>query len=345
MATILPPRNGRFTAQVRLSGFAPAAATFATHKAAVAWAAKKEAELKGLRASNAASRDITRITLKTLCDNYLEDPATKALKSHADSKRLLADVCDKYGTKRCSTFGVIQLREIRTALIKRVKPATVNRTLAVLRSCWNWGIAMGDVSPAQPWPKKLMVPEPRGRVRFLSPVELANVLDKARPDPVMYAAIVTSIACGLRRGELLRLQWADLDFDKGDLTVKVTKTDTPRVVHLPSAAADALKALRKLPVVSPTTVFLTRAGAPLKYPTLVARWVTIRKKAGLKDFRWHDLRHTTASYLVQGGATLYQAGAVLGHLNAHTTQRYAHLGRAAVMPGHDALNELLTTKK
>jgi len=189
-----------------------------------------------------------------------------------------------------------------------------------------------------------MMKEPRGRVRFLSDDEINNVRNAAEPDPVMYAAILVSLSTGLRQGELLRLTWADVDLTGAKVTVRESKNDEQRAAHLTATAVTAVKALRALPVVSPVHVFVLSDGTPLKKSLLEMRWNKIRTAAKLKDFRWHDLRHSCASILLQSGATLAQVGSVLGHKSPAMSLRYAHLVQGAPVTGHDKLDEKLKGK-
>ena len=178
-------------------------------------------------------------------------------------------------------------------------------------------------------------------MRYLNNAEVARLLKEVEPDTVMRAAIMVSIGCGVRQGELLRLKWEDLNLAKQSLTVHLSKTGRRRSVHIPANAVEALRALKKLPIVSPVHVFLNHDGKPLKKSLLEMRWRPLRTRAKLLDFRWHDLRHTTASLLAQNGATLLEIGSVLGHSTPAMSQRYAHLVSGAAVTGAAKLNELL----
>lgn len=121
----------------------------------------------------------------------------------------------------------------------------------------------------------------------------------------------------------------------------ISKNDTARTVYLPSVAVEALKALRKGKVVSTMAVFLLSDGAPLAKSALMQRWKSIRKDAGLSDFRWHDLRHSCATFRAQKGATLLEIGSVLGHKSPSVTQRYSNLVQGAPVKGHTELDAKL----
>jgi integrase len=224
-------------------------------------------------------------------------------------------------------------------------PATVNRYLSALRSCWNWGRAMSLVPQDHTWPTRLLLKEDNERQRYLSDDELKRLIEAAeKHSPTMHAAIVVSVGCGLRQGELISLKWSDIDLDGQRITIMRTKTDQPRTVYLPASAVTALRTLKREAVISTKAVFLGQEGAPLNRGTIRIRWLEVRDAAGLRDFRWHDLRHSCASFLAQNGATLLEIASVLGHRSTTVTRRYAHLVQGTAVTGHDVLNEKLRSK-
>jgi integrase len=152
----------------------------------------------------------------------------------------------------------------------------------------------------------------------LNDAELAAVLNAAEAyAPWMHAAVVVSLATGLRQGELLHLEWKDVDFERKTVVVLISKNTKRRIVHLPTPAVDALKKLRRNGVVGPKSIFVDADGAPGTKDWLSFHWKKVRAVAGLVDFRWHDLRHSCASFLAQNGASLVEIGSVLGHSVYH----------------------------
>jgi integrase len=114
----------------------------------------------------------------------------------------------------------------------------------------------------------------------------------------------------------------------------------PRAVHLLPEAADTLRGLNAEPDTK-MAVFTDDAGKAVSVDWIETRWKKVRTAAGLKNFRWHDLRHTTASYLAQSGASLPEIGAVLGHKSPAATARYAHFVQGKPVTGHDKLGAKL----
>lgn len=343
MATITKRKNQdgtvSYLAQVRVTGYKGTSKAFSKQADAKAWAKALEEDLRKQRQQGATSEDVTRLTVAKLIEAYLEDPDTKALRYHDSLSLLLAWWSNECGTIRVLDLNVLELRKRRTKLHKGRKPATVNRYFSAMRSCWNWGRSAGLVPPDRAWPTRLMLREDNEVQRYLDDDELKALLEAAEAhSPVMYAAVVVSVACGLRQGELLNLTWPDIDLDNQRIRIMRTKTDTPRTVYLPTAAVNALRGLKRTGVVSTKAVFLGPQGVPLNRGTIRVRWLEVRDAAKLRNFRWHDLRHSCASFLAQQGASLLEIASVLGHRSTTVTKRYAHLVQGAPVTGHAALD-------
>lgn len=331
-----------YLALIRLKGFKPVSRTFPSADEAVAWAAATKKELGAQRERGSARPDLPKLTVGGLIREYLADPTIKALRSFETYHERLDWWVAQYGAVRILDLSVLALREARGKLVPGRAPATVNRHLAAMRAVWNWGRAAGLVPAERTWPTKLMLPEPKGRTRYLSDAELTSLLAEARArGPTEYAMVVVSLATGVRQGELLRLTWADVDFERERARVLLSKNGESRAVHLPTVAMDALKAIRRQGVVSATHCFIDADGEPYRKDTIHHWWNVARNRAGLTDFRWHDLRHSCASFLAQKGATLLEIGSVLGHKSPSVTMRYAHLVQGAPVTGHSALDEKL----
>ena len=343
MATITKRKNQdgttSFIAQVRVKGYRATSKAFAKLADAKTWSKALQEDLQRQRQQGATSEDVTRITLAKLIESFLEDPDTKALRYHDSLSLLLAWWSNECGTTKVLDLNVLELRKRRTKLHKGRKPATVNRYFSAMRSCWNWGRAAGLVPPDRNWPTRLMLREDNEVQRYLDDDELKRLLEASGAhSSTMHAAIVLSIACGLRQGELLNLTWKDVDLDGQRIRIMRTKTDQPRTVYLPAAAVSALRTLKRGNLVSTKVIFLHKSGVPLNRGTLRIRWIEVRDAAKLRDFRWHDLRHSCASFLAQQGATLLEIASVLGHRSTTVTQRYAHLVQGAPITGHAALD-------
>jgi integrase len=213
-----------------------------------------------------------------------------------------------------------------------VGPATRNRYQAALSVAFRWAMAPEqgwvDSNPAR---RVTRLRESDGRVRFLSEEECRALLAAARAndDPRMQLLVLLAVATGARESELMRLRWSDLDLRNGLLLIKKTKNHDPKSCPVRGQALQALGewARTRIRTVGGEHVFgepgrAYAAAGPL-FPR--KRWESIRAEAGLKDFRFHDLRHTTGSYLAMSGATEREIMEVLGHRTAVMARRYSHL--------------------
>lgn len=343
MPTIITKPGGRFMARARVAGFNPISKVFSNRKDAHRWADAEEQRLRNAKDKDEASDDIGTVTLARLINVYLEDPEVRKLKSFAAVQQRLEWFSDKFGAVKVARFGRKTLNEAKRKMLAAGHgPATVNRYLAVVRSVFSWGQVNDLVMTDRVWPgERLMLSEPPGRIRFLSDGERKALLDAVGNDKVMRAAILISIGTGVREGELLRLTWGDLDLSDTNptLTVHVSKSGKPRKVAIPLNVVTAIKALGRG---TPAAPLLTNSkGRPMIKTLVEYRWLAIRKRAKLEDFRWHDLRHTAASYFAQAGASLLEIGSMLGHASPSMTQRYSHLVSGKAITGADKVNAML----
>jgi integrase len=346
-----------YLAQVRVKPFRPAHKTFnerdfpsrrEAQKAAASWAKSLEQTLRQQRDRRAVHAGVGVMRFEDLIAEYLRDPETKALRTYDERHRQMAWWLEHYGRQRALEFtSPLLLREARDTLTAKHEPATVNRYLAAARACVNFCRAAGLLPTNVAWPPRLMLREPKERERFLTDEELARVLKAARAESqIMYAAVVFAVGVGCRQGEQLRVRWRDIDATTNTVAIHVTKSNTSRRAHLPPAVSQALKSLRGKKVIPMPSrfVFADADGSAITAHALIDRWEKIRAAAGVPDVRWHDLRHASASFLIQAGATLAEVAHQLGHLNVATAKRYAHLVPGAKPTGADKLNEKLRGK-
>lgn len=161
------------------------------------------------------------------------------------------------------------------------------------------------------------------RDRFLTPAEYKAILAKAGRDRPL---VVFAVETGMRLSEILGLRWRDLDKEFSLATLTETKTDTPRTVPL---SREALAQIRAQPAGVPKEhIFRQPNGRPHARTDVSRRFRDICKAANVEDFRFHDLRHTFASWKAQAGFDLYRIGKLLGHKGPQMTMRYAHLRTA-----------------
>ncbi len=201
-------------------------------------------------------------------------------------------------------------------LAEGLSPAGVNRPLELLRHL---------LRQAKRWKLLVEVPEieresePQGRLRWLTPEDAVRLLDACRKRSQTLADLAEfTMLTGLRKGEALGLEWDRVDRSRGVIRLEITKSGHRREVPL-CAPADAVLARRWSPDAQGLVFGCSR------WPAFRYAWDQAVKEAKLDDFRFHDLRHTAASWLVQRGRSLKEVQDFLGHRNITMTMRYSHL--------------------
>ena len=202
---------------------------------------------------------------------------------------------------------------------------TVLRMKSVLSSIFQFAIDKNylDKNPAT---KVRIKAVPNQIERFLSDDERERLLNTCKESSWdrMYLLVLLAITTGMRKSELLNLRWTDINFEDGLATLNTTKNGEKRINPIPTVALEALKQYRE---VGGGLIFFS-INNPDKPFDFRKQWYLSLRKAEITGFRFHDLRHTAASYLVMGGATLHETGEILGHKSEQTTKRYAHLSTA-----------------
>jgi integrase len=167
--------------------------------------------------------------------------------------------------------------------------------------------------------------ESRGRIRFLSDEERERLLTACRlsDSAYLYPVVVLCLSTGGRKMEILSLRWEEnVDLQRGVITLHETKNSEIRLLPLKGHALDIMKAHAKVRILNTPFVFPSKN---LSRPIDLRKpWETALKRAGITDFRFHDLRHSCASYLAMNGATSAEIAAVLGHKTLEMVKRYAH---------------------
>lgn len=324
------PRGVTYQAQVRMTGHRQVTKSFATRAAAKAWARDLEAKLAN---GEHADSEAERRTLADACDQYIKTHPDIS----GDHTRIVNWWKDTHGRRTLAKVTSPWLTEVRDDLAagsfrvgpkdhqteKKRKPGTVNRSITYLRTVLSYSVEIGWM-PRSPPVKKLHEGK---RVRFLSDDELQALTKalEACEERVMLPFVYCAISSGARAGELLGLEWKDVDLTKGVALIHKSKNSDGRKLYIRGKALDYLKAYAKVRVLGSPGVFLLNSGVPLTHSVYGKLFRDALVKANIEDFRFHDLRHTAASFLAQNGATLLEIQQVLGHRTPTMTARYAHL--------------------
>jgi integrase len=324
--------------------------TIGRHGVVTADFARSEAQrLLGLIASGAdpaKERDTAHadISVAQLCDSYLrlgrvDKPDKRESSWYTDESNIRRHIVPLLGKLSAASLNSNAIADFvgsvsngetkddirmgpRGRAIVRGGKATAARVLSVLAAIYEFGIKRGFVksNPA----KGVKAPKTNAAGRYLTAEQWMRLGQAMSRDSIQSRAFIDAIRLlaltGCRRSEITNLKWEELDFDRGCLRLKQSKVG-PRIVPLGDAALDLLKGL---PRDHSQWVFPTsRGNGPIVGIQKV--WSKLRSEAGLEGVRLHDLRHSFASEAVTAGTSLYLTGAILGHRQSSTTERYAHL--------------------
>ena len=302
---------------IRKKGLKTITKTFRTKKEALYFSQKIEGSVQEHRTFSSLDN---RLTFKELAGDYiLKECTIKRPKEQASKLEFWV----KYiGIKQVSSITSSDISNTLNYLPDELSNATYNRYKAAASVVFNYACRQYNLvsNPVQLIPSKR---EDNHRVRYLSILERERLL-KACKDATwskLYLLVLIAITTGARRGELLGLRWNDIDFERQTAYVQTTKNGQPKVLPL---TEDVIKELTKFKQQDNSLIFNSEI-KPDKAFHFNKQWKKALDEAEVDNFRFHDLRHTTASYLAQSGASLLEIADVLGHKQISVTKRYAHL--------------------
>lgn len=302
-------------------------------------------------------------TLGKLLDNYRENFGGQAsyngwkvfclkrFKDYFGKDSLLANIryvdLETYHNK---------LRKTLTAHGTIRKDSTVNREMACHHHMFTKAVEW-DMIEQNPFDKgkSLHLKENNERLRYLSQDEIDRLLPECHK--YLRRVVECAINTGMRKGEILGLKWSDSRDGQIYLQASETKTKEARQVPINDDLAALFKEIRKEQQLrseyvftyrkneekGPETTILTTVGKPVE--SMKTAFNAALKRAGIDDFRFHDLRHTFASHFVMRGGTLKELQEILGHKTMQMTMRYAHLSQEHKKKAVNLLNGLTGSKK
>ena len=350
-----------FKAVIRLKGYPTQTASFQRKTDANKWIQNTESAIREGR--HFKTTEAKKHTLGEAIDCYILDIAPTKFKPNELRIRLpiLNWWNSQIGYCRLSDLSAKDFAACRDTLIKQggnkgtpLAAATIKRHFVsithVLKICqleWHWL----EQNPLKDGIIEL--PElPRGIVRFLDNNELARLTNACKNslNNLLYPAFILSVSTGMRQGETMNLYWREpttpplntawgvVNLTENCIILHQTKNGNRRRVPLAGVALIELQKLAKVQRLDTQLVFPSPT-KPCKPIELKKAWATALKKAEIENFRWHDLRHTAASYLAQDGAGLIDIAAILGHSTLQMVQRYAHLSDSNISSTVERMNQ------
>lgn len=347
-----------YRVQVRLKGHPTETASFERLTDAKRWAGQIEAAIREGR--HFKTTEAKKHTLAETIDRYLKD----VLVHHdnpVNQKTYLRYWKDVLGDYCLADITPALIVEHRNALVgstnkygRVVGTATANRYTQSLGHVFTIAVKEWEWASQSPILRITKYKESRGRVRFLSDEERAALLTACQQsdNPYLYMVVILALSTGARKMEILGLKWQDINFERGVIVLHETKNGERRVIPLQGYAMELIREHRKIPILGCPYVFPSKfvkkdaLGKPIYQPIDIrTAWEMALKKAGIKDFRFHDLRHSAASYLAMNGASLAEIAEVLGHKTLQMVKRYAHLSEAHTSEIVAKMNEKIFGEK
>lgn len=329
-----------FQAQVRIKGYPPQSSSFPTKTLAKRWAQQIETEIRSGSIKTSAGGKRTVLEVLEHYEKEISPAKAKGGKDDAAPIRWWKQKIGHYFLNKVTPAIVgTAVSSLSSTPTNRGTPpaaATVLRYMMVLSHAFT--VAVDELRWTETNPVKSMRRRPKaknGRVRYLNDTERLALLRACRESTSTHLFIVVVLAMftGMRRSEILGLQWKHITFFRTDSYAKAilgkTKNGDARsamiaggaygllLEKMEAAADDELERASSLLFPSPE-----KPNAPVDIRT---PWENALKRSQITDFRFHDLRHTAASYLAQDGTSIQEIAAVLGHKSTRMAERYAHL--------------------
>ena len=324
-----------YRVRLRLKGYPTKSASFTKLSEAKKWAITTEASLREGRIQKTTISN--KHTLKEMLAKYNQEILPQySPKEQQERKRILEWWSAKLGYLLLSDINHIIINDEKRNL--NFAPARINKYLKNLSHAFSIAINEWGWLNDNPMSKVKSPKLPRGRVRYLNDDERSKIISacKKSKNPMLYPAFILSLSTGMRQGEVMNLYWTMpkkppnygawgvIDINQNNIILHQTKNGDYRRIPLTGLAYELIKieydkrnTENNLLFPSPTK--------PEQHISLRKAWLNAIKEAKLEDFRWHDIRHTSASYLAMNGASLIDIASILGHKSLAMTHRYSHL--------------------
>ena len=260
-----------------------------------------------------------KLTFRQFAPEYLAySQANKAPGSYRRDQGIIeARLMPFFGEQYLSEITLAMAEQYKGQRLTVVDPATVNKELNCLKAMLNKAVAWKHLK-THPLVGMTLLKEPPGRLRYLTLEEKDRLLE-ACADPLYLRPIVElAMHTGMRRGNIVKLRCADIDLKRRMILLPRTKNNERNVIPMNDTVAAVLQAMPR------------HLNSDVLFPGVNGNMVTMAfkracRRAGIPDFRFHDLRHTFGSYLAMEGFNLRTIQQLLGHKDLRMTMRYSHL--------------------
>jgi integrase len=312
-------RNGKWQVQVRRQGFPPLNRTFLNRRDAEGWARQQEGSLdRGFLPHD--NRQLGSATVADLLIRYREFVTPKKRGAGVESYRIARLLRHPLSALPLSKASTTEFASYRDERLQQVGRDAVRKELALLRHMFEvarreWGLALAP-NPLDQVAKPLPGPPRTVRVAPNEWERLVSALGRSR-NPILGLALRFALETGIRRGELLRIEWAHIDLVRRVIVLPITKSGHPRAIPL---STDAMAVLTEARAITGDGV----CAFPISANALRLAWERLRRRAGLDELRWHDLRHEAISRFFEKGLSVPEVAAISGHRDPRMLFRYTH---------------------
>lgn len=332
----------RYRVRVRRLGRS-AHRTFRRKAEAQRWASSKEVEFDLDRATPLGRSEV--ITFGQVLEKYERQVLPyKKPRTQSQQYQQLVWWRNYFGTDTALVCCTAPMIADAMERMNHLSAKTINRYMSALSHLFSRCVKVWRCLDKNPAHDVERLPEGKGRTRFLRKAEREKLLAvcESSSNPLLYPIVVCALSSGARKGEIARMRWDKMDLwqtmlvegrrvEIGRFLVEETKTGEPRYLVF---FGEALKLLRQLQRQRCAGQIWCWPSPRESYRPLDFRypWERALERTGIDNFCFHDLRHTTASYLGDQGATLPQIGELLGHKSVATTAKYTHFTQSSVAP-------------
>ena len=321
-------RGKSWNAQVRVAGWRSFTKSFSKKSDAVIWMNNLEQQLRN---TSAPFNNDKNLILSKLLERYAEEVSSEK-KSIVSERCQLSSISKRWiGDCKVANLTKLHFMQYRDDRLKEVKSGTVKAELSLLNRVfkkairdWGYGIPYNPI-------KDIELPKgSNARTRRLNGDEKERILAAASSQRNIFITpiIEFAIETGMRRSEILKLRWCDVDLENGFASLYDTKNGEDRRVPLTRRCIEVLQTLPK----TDERVF------PISATCLRLAWNRARKKAGITDLRFHDLRHEAVSRFFEMGMSVPEVALISGHKDVRQLFRYTHLNPSNVFKKYAAFS-------
>lgn len=317
MASYTKRGEGQWQVKVRKRGYPTQTNTFRNKSIAQKWATQVEAQMDNKLFISSTLAETS--TFQQLADRYITE-ILPSKKSAVKLESMIKGICSYFGEYSVISITPEKLAKYRDERLKKVKPETVRKDLLCIKriltvASKEWAVYLPHGNPVD---MVTVPPQPkRGRERRLEAGEQEKLLEVAKKyGEQIYLIILFATATGMRRGEIVKLRWENIDRSRRTAKLEDTKNGESREVPL---SPSALKVLASWPRNINGKIF------SMKADSITRAFERCCKKAGIENLRFHDLRHEATSRFFEMGFSIMEVSAITGHKDLAMLKRYTHL--------------------